>query len=79
MRGVAELAGVFVTTVSHVINETCPVSDELRRRVLTSMDESGYQPNRLARSPRRGQAHTSWSACAISRGRRIDGSLRPVW
>lgn len=58
MRAVAECAGVSVTTVSQVINETRPVSDELRRRVLTAMDELGYQPNRLARSLRRGQTHT---------------------
>jgi LacI family transcriptional regulator len=58
MRDVAERAGVSVTTVSHVINETRPVSDELRRRVLVAMDELGYQPNRLARSLRRGQTHT---------------------
>ena len=58
MRDVAERAGVSVTTVSHVINNTRPVSDELRRRVLSSMDELGYQPNRLARSLRRGQTHT---------------------
>ncbi len=58
MRDVAARAGVSVTTVSHVINETRPVSDELRRRVLAAMDELGYQPNRLARSLRRGQTHT---------------------
>jgi LacI family transcriptional regulator len=58
MRDVAERADVSVTTVSHVINETRPVSDELRRRVLAAMDELGYQPNRLARSLRRGQTHT---------------------
>ncbi len=58
MRDVAARAGVSVTTVSHVINETRPVSDELRRRALAAMDELGYQPNRLARSLRRGQTHT---------------------
>ncbi|HSR29659.1 MAG TPA: LacI family DNA-binding transcriptional regulator [Anaerolineae bacterium] len=58
MRDVAERAGVSVTTVSHVINDTRPVSDELRRRVLASMANLGYQPNRLARSLRRGQTHT---------------------
>jgi LacI family transcriptional regulator len=58
MRDVAGRAGVSVTTVSHVINETRPVSDELRRRVSAAMDELGYQPNRLARSLRRGQTHT---------------------
>jgi LacI family transcriptional regulator len=58
MRDVAERAGVSVSTISHVINETRPVSDELRQRVLAAMDELGYQPNRLARSLRRGETHT---------------------
>jgi LacI family transcriptional regulator len=58
MRDVAERACVSVTTVSHVINETRPVSGELRERVLTAMGELGYQPNRLARSLRRGETHT---------------------
>jgi len=58
MRDVAERAGVSVTTVSHVINETRPVSEERRARVLAAMDELGYQPNRLARSLRRGKTHT---------------------
>lgn len=58
MRQVAECAQVSITTVSHVINETRPVSDELRGRVLTAIDELGYQPNRLARSLRQGTTHT---------------------
>lgn len=58
MRHVAERANVSVTTVSHVINETRPVSDELRQRVLAAMDELGYQPNLLARSLRQGKTHT---------------------
>jgi LacI family transcriptional regulator len=58
MRDVAERAGVSVTTVSHVINETRPVSDELRERVLVAINELGYQPNILARSLRRGKTHT---------------------
>jgi LacI family transcriptional regulator len=58
MRDVAEHAGVSVTTVSHVINETRPVSDALRERVLAAVDELGYQPNVLARSLRRGETHT---------------------
>jgi LacI family transcriptional regulator len=58
MQQVAERAGVSVTTVSHVINETRPVSDELRERVLAVVAELGYQPNVLARSLRRGETHT---------------------
>jgi LacI family transcriptional regulator len=55
MRDVAERAGVSVTSVSHVINKTRPVSYELRERVLAAMEELGYQPNRLARSLRSGK------------------------
>jgi LacI family transcriptional regulator len=58
MRDVAERAGVSVTSVSHVINGTRPVSDELRRRVLDAMGELGYRPNALARSLRRQKTHT---------------------
>lgn len=58
MRDVAERASVSVTTVSHVINQSRPVSDELRGRVLAAMEELGYQPNTLARSLRRGETHT---------------------
>lgn len=58
MHDVAERAEVSVTTVSHVINETRHVSDELRGRVLEAMEALGYRPNRLARSLRRGETHT---------------------
>jgi LacI family transcriptional regulator len=58
MRDVAERAGVSVTTVSHVINETRVVSDDSRDRVLEAMSELGYQPNALARSLRRKETYT---------------------
>jgi len=58
MREVAERAGVSVTTVSHVINHTRPVSEQLSERVKAAMDELGYQPNQLARSLRVGATHT---------------------
>ena len=58
MRDVAEHASVSITTVSHVVNNTRPVSDGLRKRVLAAIDELGYQPNVLARSLRRGKTHT---------------------
>jgi len=58
MREVAERADVSVTTVSHVVNDTRPVSQALRERVLSAMDELDYRPNRLARSLRRGETHT---------------------
>lgn len=55
MRDVAERAGVSVSTVSHVINDTRPVSDVTRKRVERAMAELGYRPNALARSLRRQQ------------------------
>ncbi len=58
IRDVAVAAGVSITTVSHVVNETRYVSDELRQRVLRAMDELGYQPNVLARGLRSGQTKT---------------------
>lgn len=58
MREVAGRAGVSVTTVSHVINNTRTVSTGTRCRVEEAMQTLGYQPNVLARSLRRGVTHT---------------------
>jgi len=58
MRDVAEAAGVSITTVSHVVNGTRGVSDELRVRVLKVAQELGYRPNVLARGLRKGQSKT---------------------
>lgn len=58
IRDVAEKANVSTTTVSHVINGTRYVSDELKRRVHEAMDLLNYQPNGLARSLRIGRSKT---------------------
>ncbi len=58
IRDVAERAGVSVTTVSHVINDTRFVSEELRGRVLRAIEELNYQPSGVARSLRRKRTHT---------------------
>src|SRR5262249_29794432 len=50
VRDVAQRARVSTSTVSHVLNSTRFVSDELRTRVLTAMRELDYQPNAAARS-----------------------------
>jgi LacI family transcriptional regulator len=49
VRDVAKRAGVSTSTVSHVVNRTRFVSDELRERVLTAMRELDYEPNAAAR------------------------------
>jgi LacI family transcriptional regulator len=47
---VAELAGVSLATVSRVINPGAKVSDKTRQKVLSAMEELGYQPNSIAQS-----------------------------
>lgn len=58
MRDVAIKAGVSVSTVSHVINETRFVTQETRDRVISAMDALSYQPNKLASSLRRKDKRT---------------------
>lgn len=58
IREVAEKAGVSITTVSHVVNNTRFVSEDVRMRVNDAIRETNYQPNALARSLRRGKTHT---------------------
>ncbi|MGD2049563.1 MAG: LacI family DNA-binding transcriptional regulator [Chloroflexota bacterium] len=58
MRDVAKRAGVSVSTVSHVINNTRTVSQGSRQRVEQAMEELGYKPNALARSLRRRKTNT---------------------
>lgn len=50
MADVAEAAGVSITTVSHVLNGTRPVSEELRQRVSVAVSATGYTPNSIARA-----------------------------
>jgi LacI family transcriptional regulator len=52
IKDVAQAAEVSTATVSHVINGTRYVSDEVRRRVLEVMDHLNYQPNAVARGLR---------------------------
>ena len=55
MRDVARHAGVSISTVSHVVNNSRAVSSEARGRVLAAMKELGYKPNALAQNLRRQQ------------------------
>jgi DNA-binding LacI/PurR family transcriptional regulator len=58
LRDVAERAGASVQTVSRVANGEPNVTDALRGRVLTAMNELGYRPNAAARAIRRGAFNT---------------------
>lgn len=57
IRDVAEHADVSIGTVSNVLNDTTPVKDDLRRRVLEAIRDLGYQPSKLARGLRRNQTN----------------------
>jgi DNA-binding LacI/PurR family transcriptional regulator len=56
MRDVANKAGVSITTVSHVLNETRPVARGTRDRVLNAIQELSYFKNTSARLLVRGQS-----------------------
>ena len=58
IKDVAKLSGVSTATVSHILNNTRPVSDELRSRVRTAIDELNYRPYGLARNLRRRASRT---------------------
>lgn len=57
LKDVAKRAGVSTATVSHVINKTRFVSDELKAKVYQAMEELNYHPNAIARSLRRRKTH----------------------
>jgi LacI family transcriptional regulator len=58
IKDVAKQVGVSTATVSHVINKTRFVSEELRERVLKAIQELNYQPNAIARSLVKRKTHT---------------------
>jgi len=53
MKQIAQLAGVSLGTVSHVLNGTAHVREPLRERVMEAVRACGYQPSQLARGLRR--------------------------
>ena len=46
IKDVSEAAGVAISTVSHVLNGTAPISDEVRERVLDAARRLGYLAKR---------------------------------
>ena len=52
MADVAKAAGVSVTTVSHVVNRTRPVSADKVRAVMEAIAETSYVPDNVVRSLR---------------------------
>jgi LacI family transcriptional regulator len=58
VHDVARHAGVSTSTVSHVLNNTRFVSDDLRERVQAAMRELDYTPNAAARMLTLKRSHT---------------------
>jgi len=58
IKDVAQLAGVSVATVSHVLNGTRFVSDAARARVQEAIGALQYVPSALARSLKSNRTHT---------------------
>ncbi len=58
IKAVADLAGVSVGTVSHVMTGSVPVSEPLRTRVLAAIRELDYHPNHIARSLKTSRTRT---------------------
>jgi LacI family transcriptional regulator len=58
MRQVAERAGVAMSSVSRVLSGHRDVSPTMRERVMSAVEELGYEPNMLAQMLRRGATQT---------------------
>jgi DNA-binding LacI/PurR family transcriptional regulator len=58
IKKVAEVAGVSVGTVSHVITGSVRVSDPLRQRVQAAIHALNYHPNHVARSLKTSKTRT---------------------
>lgn len=50
IKDIARLAGVSPSTVSRVLNNSGYVSEEMRLKVQSVIDETGYRPNQIAKS-----------------------------
>ncbi|WP_395026442.1 LacI family DNA-binding transcriptional regulator [Comamonas odontotermitis] len=58
IKDVARVAGVSVTTVSHVLNKTRAVLPSTQERVLDAVQSLGYVPSAVARSLKMNATHT---------------------
>ncbi len=58
MAQIAERAGVALSTVSYVLSGKRSVSETMRARVLSAVEELDYRPHRPARALASGNSHT---------------------
>lgn len=52
LKEIAKLAGVSTATVSYVLNDSAPVKDETKKRILSIIKSTGYTANSIAKSLR---------------------------
>ena len=57
IKDVAKIAGVSIATVSRCVNDPERVKERTRRRGQEAILQTGYSPNTLAQSFRRGKTH----------------------
>lgn len=55
---IARKAGVSITTVSRVLNNTAPVNEETRKSILKAIEESNYTPSIMAQGMRTKKSKT---------------------
>ncbi|WP_083666691.1 LacI family DNA-binding transcriptional regulator [Saccharomonospora sp. CUA-673] len=65
-RDIAEMAGVSITTVSHVVNGTRAVAPATKEAVLNAVAETGYTGDAIARSLVTGGTQTVGLAVSLS-------------
>ncbi|GAA1241377.1 LacI family DNA-binding transcriptional regulator [Prauserella halophila] len=65
-RDIADLAGVSITTVSHVVNDTRTVAPATREAVLAAVEQTGYTGDVIARSLVTGGTQTIGLAVPLS-------------
>lgn len=58
IKDVARVAGVSIATVSAYLNDSARVSEKLVRRVREAIESTGYSPDGIARSLRRGRSRS---------------------
>ena len=58
IKDVAQMAGVSISTISRVINNTAYVSPEIKERIEQVLAETGYRPNSLAKELLRNKTNT---------------------
>lgn len=58
IRNVAERAGVSISTVSRVLNDSGPASIKTREAVLRAISETGFRPNTIGRKLKTAKSRT---------------------